>query len=167
MACQLTISTLSKVCKELKLNNKTVVLTHGAFDILHVGHMSFLEKSKKLGDYLVVGVDSDKRIKKYKGINRPIIPLKQRIEVLLENKSIDFIFSLDKSLDLSNKYFLNLYSKLKPDIVTYGKQFGFQKEMGERKNAFKNIKFKLLNDSYNGIQSTSKIIEELIKQYPY
>ncbi len=165
MACYLKTKTLIDVANQLKSNNKNVVLTHGAFDLLHVGQMEFLKQSRKLGDYLIVGIDSDERITSYKGINRPIIPLKQRIEVLLENKSIDFIFSIDDSLDMSNKYFIKLYNEFNPSLITCGRDFGFQKDFEERQKVVKNCQFAQITHRFDKLQSTTKIIDEITKRY--
>ena len=133
--------------------------------LFHIGHMELLKESKRLGDYLIVGLDSDERIKKYKSSKRPIIPLEQRIEVLLENKSVDFVFAIDDSLEFSNRYFLNLYKNINPSFVTYGRKFGFKDEMNERKKLLKNCKFSRIKHRYDGIQSTTGIVEEITKRY--
>ena len=62
MGCFLSLDTIEDVSNQLRLNDKSVVFTHGAFDLFHIGHAEFLKRSKKLGDYLIVGVDCDERI---------------------------------------------------------------------------------------------------------
>ena len=165
MACYLKTKTLFDVTNQLSHDRKSIILTHGAFDMFHIGHMELLKQSKRLGDYLIVGLDSDERIKKYKSENRPIIPLQQRIEILLEDKSVDFVFSIDDTIDFSNKYFLNLYKNINPNIVTFGRKFGFQDEMAERKRVLNNCQFKQIKHQYDGIQSTTNIIDEVTRRY--
>ena len=133
--------------------------------MFHIGHMELLKQSKRLGDYLIVGLDSDERIKKYKSENRPIIPLSQRIEILLENKSVDFVFSIDDKVDFSNNYFINLYRNINPNAVTYGRLFGFKDEMKERKRILNKCKFMQIKHQYDVIQSTTNIIDEVTKRY--
>jgi D-beta-D-heptose 7-phosphate kinase/D-beta-D-heptose 1-phosphate adenosyltransferase len=68
-----------------------VVLTSGTFDLLHVGHSRYLEQGKILGDILVVGVDSDRKVKIRKGENRPIVPEEERLEVLCHLRHVDLV----------------------------------------------------------------------------
>lgn len=162
MATFLTKGIISDISRQIRKSKKRIVLTHGAFDLFHIGHSELLKSSKKLGDYLVVGLDSDKRIKKYKGGDRPIIPLGQRVEILLENNAVDFVFSIDDSMDFSNNYFINLYQKLNVNYVTYGRLFGFQKELAEREKILKEIRFKRISHQFDGLQSTTKIINGIL-----
>lgn len=164
MACYLKTSTLIDVSNQLRTNSKDVVLTHGSFDLYHVGHNEFLKQSKKLGDYLIVGIDSDERVQRCKGNNRPIVPLEQRIELLLENKSVDFIFNISDSLEMSNEYFLRLYSKFNPSYLTCGVNFAYQKDFLERQRMIKECKFTQIKHKYDH-QSTTKIIETITKRY--
>ena len=69
-----------------------IVLTQGAFDMIHVGHGRYLREAKKHGDLLVVGVDSDAKIKKRKGPERPVVPQEERIEMLTHLRYVDLVF---------------------------------------------------------------------------
>ena len=92
--------------------NKKVVLVGGCFDILHYGHICFLKESKKLGDYLVVFLESDENTRRLKGPKRPIHSQKQRSEIL---KSLSFI---DKVISLPPFPNYKLLTKrVKPDII--------------------------------------------------
>ena len=82
---------LLKVRQELKKQNKKVVFTNGCFDILHAGHVDYLNKSKAAGDVLVVALNSDKSIRSIKGENRPIIPQDQRAIIIANLKAVDFV----------------------------------------------------------------------------
>ena len=68
-----------------------IVLTMGTFDILHVGHCRYLAKAKDHGDILVVGVDSDEKVKKRKGPNRPVVPAEERREMLSHIRHVDLV----------------------------------------------------------------------------
>lgn len=70
---------LKDIIRELKSQNLKIVFTNGCFDIIHRGHVEYLNKAKKLGDVLIVGINSDESIKKIKGEKRPIIPLYSRL----------------------------------------------------------------------------------------
>ena len=96
-----------------------VILTGGCFDILHYGHIYFLKKAKSLGDYLVVAIESDKRIRVLKGEGRPIHSQKQRKEILKSLKFVDQVIILkDKMTD---RDYLKLIVKTRPAIIAVTK----------------------------------------------
>ena len=103
-----------KKIEELKINGKKVVFTNGCFDILHVGHMRYLEEAKEFGDYLIVGVNSDESVKRLKGPTRPINNQEDRAELLTGLKSVDYtvIFTEDTPVEL--------IGELKPSIHVKG-----------------------------------------------
>ena len=68
-----------------------IVFTNGVFDLLHVGHLDLLEKARALGDALVVGVNSDASVRRLKGDGRPIVPLRERMEMLAGLKPVDYV----------------------------------------------------------------------------
>src|SRR3989338_4807015 len=95
MASNKKITTLNKlisIVQKLKKQNKKIVTTNGVFDILHFGHVKYLEEAKKLGDILIVGVNTNASVKQNKGDNRPINDEKSRIGVLAALESVDYIF---------------------------------------------------------------------------
>ncbi len=71
--------------------NRSVVATIGTWDMLHIGHVRYLMEAKKAGDVLVVGVDTDKVVRKYKGKYRPVVPFEERVEMLSYLWCVDFI----------------------------------------------------------------------------
>lgn len=93
-----------------------IVLTSGTFDLFHIGHAQYLEKAKKLGDLLVVGVDSDAKVKARKGPHRPVVPEMERVQILSHCRHVDVIF-LKKNEDPSN----NLIQLVSPDILVMSK----------------------------------------------
>jgi rfaE bifunctional protein nucleotidyltransferase chain/domain len=78
------------------------IWTNGCFDVLHIGHIKLLEFAKSRGDYLVVGIDSDRRVKELKGDHRPINPEEQRKDFLLSIKYVDEVVIFDSAEQLSN-----------------------------------------------------------------
>lgn len=100
--------------EDLKKQGKKVVFTNGCFDILHVGHMTYLEEAKAFGDYLFVGVNSDESVRRLKGPTRPINNENDRAELLAGLKSVDYtvIFSEDTPVEL--------IGALKPSIHVKG-----------------------------------------------
>ena len=95
-------------------SNKKIVFTNGCFDILHVGHIRLLNDAKKLGDILVVGINSDSSVKKLKGENRPINIESDRKTLLESLKSVDYVFTFDEDNPL------NLIKKIRPNILVKG-----------------------------------------------
>lgn len=99
----------------LKKGHKKIVLTGGCFDILHIGHIKFLEEAKKVGAFLMVLLESDENVKKLKGKNRPLFSQKERAQVLSSLSSIDHIILLPP---MGNDQDYNqVISQLKPDVI--------------------------------------------------
>lgn len=105
---------------------KRIVFTNGCFDILHRGHVTYLAEARKLGDILVVGVNSDASVKRLKGSERPINNEKDRAYVLSQLKSVDFteIFTEDTPL--------NLILRVKPKILVKGGDWKIDQIVGAK-----------------------------------
>lgn len=82
---------ITRLAAQLKSRGSTVVFTNGSFDVLHVGHVRYLNEARNLGDVLVVGLNSDRSVKSYKGPGRPLNPQAERAEVLSSLGSVDFV----------------------------------------------------------------------------
>lgn len=108
-----TLNQLIKIVKKLKSKNKKIVTTNGVFDILHFGHVKYLEEAKKLGDVLIVGVNTDKSVKENKGDKRPINDEKSRLSVLAALESVDYVFLFDEKdpRDWIDKIKPNIHAK--------------------------------------------------------
>ena len=104
------------VCK-LKQKKKTVVFTNGCFDILHVGHVRYLRESAKLGDILILGLNSDSSIKRLKGKNRPINTQNDRAELLANLNCVDIVVIFD---EISPE---KLLVEIAPDVHTKGADY--------------------------------------------
>ncbi len=87
---------LIRIVKAMKAEGKRIVFANGFFDIIHKGHISLLNAAKQQGDCLIVGVNSDQSVRRLKGSGRPIFCLEERIAVLAELESVDFIISFDE-----------------------------------------------------------------------
>src|SRR5574344_1169033 len=106
-----------QIVKDLQNNGKTVVTTNGCFDILHVGHVRYLQKTKEYGDYLVVLLNSDKSVRKIKGEGRPINNENDRAEILCALSCVDFVVIFDESSPR------NLLDEIKADVHTKGADY--------------------------------------------
>ncbi len=105
-----TLKNLIRIAQKLKKQHKKIVTTNGVFDILHFGHVRYLEEAKKLGDVLIVGVNADSSVKRIKGNKRPINDEKSRISVLAALESVDYVFLFDEEDPI------NWLSKIKPNF---------------------------------------------------
>ena len=110
----LSIEKLVKEIEILKSNGKKIVSTNGCFDILHVGHVRYLQKSASLGDILVVCLNSDRSVKALKGDSRPLNNENDRAEVLAALGCVDFVVIFDEDTPI------NYLAQIKPDIHTKG-----------------------------------------------
>lgn len=104
------ISELENLCRELKEHGKKIVYTSGVFDLLHIGHLRYLEAARALGDTLVVGVNSDASVHQLKGPLRPIVHEAQRAELIAGLSCVDYVFVF------SDKNNNNNVQAIKPDI---------------------------------------------------
>jgi glycerol-3-phosphate cytidylyltransferase len=111
------LSTKEAITLSAKLHQqgKTIVLTGGCFDILHVGHIAYLEEAKKLGDLLFVFLEDDTRIKKTKGDNRPLNTQEDRAKILAALSVVDYIIMLAPITD--NTVYDDLVIQIKPAII--------------------------------------------------
>lgn len=94
---------------------QTTVLVGGCFDVLHPGHVIFLKKAKKVGDRLIILLESDEKIKKLKGVSRPIHNQKERAIILKALKFVDSVKLLP--FMKTNKEYDTLIKKIKPDVI--------------------------------------------------
>lgn len=108
---------LKTIVDRLKQDNKSIVFANGCFDILHGGHISYLESSAAEGDVLVVGVNSDVSMKLIKGENRPIIPEGERAEILTAMEMVDYVVLFDEEKCES------LLEDLHPDVHAKGTDY--------------------------------------------
>jgi len=105
---------LQKIIHTLKRSGKRIVFTNGCFDILHVGHVRYLEQARSLGDVLVVGINSDRSVRGLKGPRRPILPVEERGEILSGLGCTDYITVFDEPTPFE------LISLLQPDVLVKG-----------------------------------------------
>jgi D-beta-D-heptose 7-phosphate kinase / D-beta-D-heptose 1-phosphate adenosyltransferase len=146
-----SLEEINSICNDLKLRDKKIVFTNGCFDILHIGHVKYLEEAKNLGDTLIVGVNSDNSVKKLKGNHRPINSDKDRAFILSSLEVVDYVIIFNEDTPLE------LIKKIKPNILVKGGDYANQKVVGENiADELKIIKF------IEGM-STSKLINKIRK----
>ncbi len=112
-------------CKGLGMR---VVLTQGSFDMLHIGHARYFEEAKRHGDILVIGVDSDEKIRSRKGPERPIVPQEERLEMVAHMRPVDIVVL--KELDHPKWH---LIKTIQPDVLIATKETYSKKELADLK----------------------------------
>lgn len=105
---------LRAVLDRLRSEGKRIVFTNGCFDLLHPGHVAYLEEARALGDLLVVGVNSDDSVRRLKGPGRPILPLQARMEVLAALEPVDYVVSFEEDTPYE------LIRSLRPHVLVKG-----------------------------------------------
>jgi rfaE bifunctional protein nucleotidyltransferase chain/domain len=118
----LTCSRLQGVLKESEAKN--VVFTNGCFDILHAGHVLYLEEARALGDILIVGLNSDASVKRLKGSSRPINPERERAMVLAALEAVSYVCIFEDDTPY------NLIQSINPDILVKGGDWQTQDIVG-------------------------------------
>lgn len=142
------------IVRGLKKRGKKVVTINGAFDILHIGHVNSLEKAKAQGDILIVLVNSDQSVKSYKGPRRPIIPQKERAEILAALGCVDYVTVFN---EINPKKILN---EIGPSVHCSGLDWGkycAEKEVVEKNGG----RIHVMDWKAKGI-STTRVIQKVL-----
>ncbi len=107
-------STVATALRKLQRKGHKIVFTNGCFDILHKGHVSYLDRARRLGDVLVVALNSDASVSRLKGPDRPINVLRDRMDVMAALECVDFVVSFGEDTPLKT------ILKLHPDVLVKG-----------------------------------------------
>ena len=154
-------NTLSKAIEGLRAVNYKIVLTIGSWDMLHIGHLRYLNMAKGFGDILVVGVDSDRGIKVYKGPMRPVVPEVERSEMLSYQSCVDFVTVID-DINEKGQWQYGLAKAVKPDVFVAVVDSYPQEQLDEIKKHCKELVV-LPRQAEN--TSTSRLIQGTIKKH--
>ncbi|MEA3454948.1 MAG: D-glycero-beta-D-manno-heptose-7-phosphate kinase [Campylobacterota bacterium] len=115
---------IERIAKRLKSQGRRVIFTNGCFDILHRGHASYLQKAKELGDFLIVGLNSDESVRRLKGESRPVNNLEDRAYLLAALESVDYVVPFGEDTPYS------LIEKIHPDILVKGADYEGKEVVG-------------------------------------
>ncbi|MCA9400300.1 MAG: D-glycero-beta-D-manno-heptose 1-phosphate adenylyltransferase [Candidatus Omnitrophica bacterium] len=149
--------TMKKKLPSLRRKGQKVAFTNGCFDILHYGHVAYLEKAKKEGRILIVGLNSDRSIRRIKGPNRPIIPQKYRAALLASLICVDYVVVFNQDTPYE------LIKMLQPDVLIKGADWKGKGVVGEE--IVKNRGGKVEFIHYISGCSTSTIIQTIARRY--
>jgi len=148
---------LKKIIAGLKSKGKKIVFTNGCFDILHYGHVKYLEGAKKKGDILVVAINSDSSVKKIKGSRRPIIPAKERIRLVSALESVDYVTTFNELTPLK------VIKLVKPDVLVKGGDWKTSNIVG--KEFVESYKGRIITIPFVSGLSSNKLIKKIAKKF--
>lgn len=148
---------LIKRIKALKRQNNKIVFTNGCYDLLHGGHVRFLSKARRLGDVLILALNSDASVRRIKGPKRPVTPQFERAELMSYLESVDIVTLFNES----DPY--NIIRDIVPDVLVKGGDWGLDKIIGA--DIVKANGGKVKNIKYEKGKSTTNIIKKIVKAY--
>lgn len=147
-----TLKEVKLIVKKMKENGQKIVFSNGCFDIIHAGHIKYLEEAKSFGDILILGLNSDKSIRLLKGPNRPINNENNRALILSSIEAVDYVVIFGEETPY------NLIRSIKPDVLVKGGDYLDEDIVGGK------FSKELKTTKYFSGQSTTKIIEKIKNQ---
>ena len=148
---------LATVLQQLKSEGNVVVTTNGCFDVLHLGHLRYLQAARQLGDLLVVAINSDASVRELKGENRPLIPEDERAEMLAGLQCVDYVVIFPELTPIE------LLSELKPNIHVKGGDYKLE-QLVEREVVEANGGKVIVGLNVPG-KSTTNLIDVICERY--
>lgn len=120
----MTSEQLAITVQDARAHGEKIVFTNGCFDIIHAGHVGYLNEAKKLGDKLVVAINDDNSVRRLKGVGRPINPVERRMAVLAGLEAVDWVVSFKENTPES------LLESLRPEVLVKGGDYGIDQVVG-------------------------------------
>ena len=148
---------LKEIVEDLKKQDKKIVTTNGVFDILHIGHIRYLQEAKRLGDKLIVAINSDYSTKKIKGPKRPLNNENDRTEALSALQCVDFVAIFDEEKPI------RILEEIKPNVHVKGGDYEMS-QIIEKNTVEKNNGKIVLIPEVKGY-STTKFINKILSIY--
>ncbi len=139
-----------EIINRIKADRKKIVFTNGCFDLLHVGHIRYLAQAKRLGDFLIIGLNSDSSVKELKGEDRPINSFEDRATLLSAIESVDLVIMFEEQTPE------NLIKDIVPDILVKGGDYNIEDIVGYQTVIQNGGQVKTLS-FYEGYSSTNYI----------
>ena len=142
---------------QCRKEGKRIIFTNGCFDLLHSGHVQYLNEARQLGDFLVLGINDDDSVKRLKGAQRPILPLRERMEILSGLEMVDML------IPFADDTPINLIEAIKPDVLVKGGDYEISGIVGAELVQQQGGEVKVL--SFKDAASTTNIIDKILKVY--
>ncbi len=153
-----TLETFLPIRSTFKQQKKTLVFTNGVFDILHRGHVEYLQKAKALGDALIIGVNSDASVRRIKGEKRPIISEADRMFLLSNLCCVDYVTCFDEDTPFE------LIKAIVPDVLVKGADWAIENVVGREVVEAAGGTVRTIEFVPN--RSTTGIVERILERYP-
>ncbi len=148
-----SLTRLRHAVRSAKARGRSVVLTNGCFDLLHAGHLALLEQARRLGDLLIVAINSDRSVRRLKGSKRPITAQRDRARVVAGLECVDYVTVFDAPSPQ------RLIERLQPDVLVKGTDWGARAIVGREvveRHGGRVVRLPLLQG-----YSTTRLIERL------
>lgn len=146
----------ARIRERLRRRGKKVVFTNGCFDLIHAGHAAYLDTARKLGDYLIVGLNFDDSVRRLKGKGRPILKFRERALLLSHLIPVDLVVGFGDDTPI------RLIKKIRPDILVKGADYKISEIVGAREVLNWGGKVKTIGLTRG--KSTSRIINNLLSR---
>ena len=145
-----------RIRERLKRQGKKVVFTNGCFDLIHAGHAIYLDTARKLGDYLIVGLNFDESVRRLKGKGRPVLKFKERALLL------SYLVPVDLVVGFGDDTPIRLIRKIRPDILVKGADYKISEIVGAKEVQSWGGKVKTIPLTRG--KSTSRIVDNLLSR---
>jgi len=152
-----TLDEVVRIRQQMRDEGRKLVFTNGCFDLLHAGHVRYLNLARGFGDALAVGLNSDRSVRVLKGEKRPIVPEQERAEVLAALACIDYIFIFD---DLTPQHVIDA---IVPDVLVKGADWGISEIVG--RETVESAGGRVCNIPLIEGTSTSTIIHKILSRF--
>ena len=146
-----------EIRRQIRIQNQKLVFTNGCFDILHVGHVDYLNKAKRKGDKLIVALNTDESVRRIKGEDRPVISQEERAFIISNLKSVDYVTFFNEDTPKE------IIDKLIPDVLIKGADWNLNNIVGRETVERNGGEVKTID--FISSQSTTKIIDKILKIY--
>lgn len=149
-----TLDTLLPILETEKSKDKKIVFTNGCFDLIHVGHIRYLQKARSFGDILVIAVNADQTVMNLKGQGRPVVPASERMEVLAAFGFCDYVFEFAEPTPLE------VISRILPDVLAKGGDWALDQIVGRAVVEANGGRVKRV--AFTKGRSTTNVIEKIL-----
>jgi len=148
---------LLAIIRQLKQEGKKIVMTNGCFDLIHIGHVRYLQEAKHQGDVLVIALNTDQSTRPLKGPQRPIVPEDERAEILSALACVDYVILFDEPTPL------RLIKQILPHVLVKGGDWETHRIVGAQ--AVENSGGKVVSIPMTPDRSTSNLIQKILQRY--
>jgi rfaE bifunctional protein nucleotidyltransferase chain/domain len=153
----LTWEALKREVERVRGEGEKVAFTNGCFDILHAGHVQYLREARKAGDLLILGLNSDASVRAIKGEKRPLVPQRERAEVVASLAAVDYVTLFDETTPLA------LIEYLRPDLLVKGGDWKEESVVG--RDAVRSWGGRVILIPMTEGVSTTNIVEKILRTY--